>query len=144
LHNERSEPLPLRLLLSEALKLLTPRQRPYLVGPFVDWSGYSFPGGHTMSATLLYGLVAVYLLPRLRSRQLRMLAVSGAALVTLLVGFSRIALGAHFLTDVLAAMIMGLVWLALCSNLVQATRRRRNAVVVPASVCEARPETAAT
>ena len=49
--------IPGGLLLCEGVKLLVHRHRPYVVGPFVDWSGYSFPSGHTTCATLLYGLL---------------------------------------------------------------------------------------
>src|SRR4051812_29978997 len=52
--------VPCGILLGEGLKLLVQRQRPYLVGPYVDWSGYSFPSGHAISATLFYGLLCVW------------------------------------------------------------------------------------
>ena len=47
--------VPGGMLLNEWLKLLVHRHRPFVEGPFVDWSGYSFASGHTMGATLLYG-----------------------------------------------------------------------------------------
>jgi undecaprenyl-diphosphatase len=112
-------------MLSELLKLLTHRQRPYLVGPFVDWAGYSFPSGHTMSATLLYGMAAACLLPRLRCRYQRLLLGCFVGVIILMVGFSRVALGAHYMSDVVAAIAFGLVWLMLCPSLVQAAQPRR-------------------
>ena len=48
------------------------------------------------------------------------------------VGFSRIALGAHFLTDVLAAMFFGIIWLMLCTVLGKSVGRRTVASLVPA------------
>jgi len=106
--------VPGGMLLNEWLKLAVHRQRPFVEGPFVDWSGYSFASGHTIGATLLYGQLLLFVLPVLKARHWRRLCIFGAVSLVLLVGFSRIALGAHFLTDVLAAIIFGIIWLALC------------------------------
>ena len=106
--------VPGGMLLNEWIKVLVHRQRPFLDGPFVDWSGYSFASGHTIGATLLYGQLLLFILPCLKSRHWRLLSVFGTACLIALVGFSRIALGAHFLTDVLAAIFFGIIWLALC------------------------------
>ena len=106
--------VPGGMLLNELVKLLVHRHRPFLEGPFVDWSGYSFASGHTIGATLLYGQLALFILPALKRRQWRALTLSTAALLVFLVGFSRIALGAHYLTDVLAAVLFGILWLAFC------------------------------
>jgi membrane-associated phospholipid phosphatase len=106
--------VPCGMLLNELVKVLVHRDRPFVDGPFVDWSGYSFASGHTIGATLLYGQLLLFILPVLKARHWRVLSVSCAALLIILVGFSRIALGAHFLTDVLAAIVFGILWLALC------------------------------
>jgi undecaprenyl-diphosphatase len=115
--------VPGGMLLNECLKLAVHRQRPFVEGPFVDWSGYSFASGHTIGATLLYGQILLFVLPALKARHWRLLGISSAASLVLLVGFSRIALGAHFLTDVLAAIIFGIVWLMLCMLLRKPIRR---------------------
>jgi undecaprenyl-diphosphatase len=106
--------VPGGMLLNEWMKVLVHRDRPFVDGPFVDWSGYSFASGHTIGATLLYGQLLLFVLPVLKARHWRLLCIFSAMSLVLLVGFSRIALGAHFLTDVLAAMIFGTIWLALC------------------------------
>jgi undecaprenyl-diphosphatase len=106
--------VPGGMLLNEWLKVAVHRQRPFVEGPFVDWSGYSFASGHTIGATLLYGQLLLFLLPVLKARRSRLLCIVSAMSLVVLVGFSRIALGAHFLTDVLAAIIFGTVWLAFC------------------------------
>jgi undecaprenyl-diphosphatase len=115
--------VPGGMLLNEWIKLLVHRHRPFVEGPFVDWSGYSFASGHTMGATLLYGQLLLFLLPFLKRRHLRIVGVCGAASLVVLVGFSRIALGAHFLTDVLAAIVFGMLWLMLCTLLGKTVRR---------------------
>ncbi|HEX2653088.1 MAG TPA: phosphatase PAP2 family protein, partial [Xanthobacteraceae bacterium] len=66
----------------------------------------------------------LFLLPLLNGRRLRFACVFAAASLVLLVGFSRIALGAHFLTDVLAAILFGMIWLMLCMILGKSVQRR--------------------
>src|SRR5260370_23113652 len=106
--------VPGGMLLNEWVKIAVHRQRPFLDGWFVDWSGYSFASGHTLGATLLYGQLALFVLPAMKARHWRGLTVASAALLIALVGFSRIALGAHFLTDVLCAIPFGIFCLAFC------------------------------
>jgi membrane-associated phospholipid phosphatase len=116
--------VPCGMLLNELLKVAVHRHRPFVEGPFVDWSGYSFASGHTMGATLLYGQLLLFVLPLLKGRHLRLICIFSAASLVLLVGFTRIALGAHFLTDVLAAIFFGVIWLMLCAILGKSVRRR--------------------
>jgi membrane-associated phospholipid phosphatase len=106
--------VPGGMLLNEWVKVLVHRQRPFVDGPFVDWSRYSFASGHTIGATLLYGQLLLFILPALKARHWRLLSVFSAVSLIALVGFSRIALGAHFLTDVLAAIFFGIIWLTFC------------------------------
>ena len=125
--------VPGGMLLNEWLKIIVHRHRPFVDGPFVDWSGYSFASGHTIGATLLYGQLLLFVLPAIKTRHWRLLCVFSAAFLVLLVGFSRIALGAHFLTDVLAAIFFGIVWLMLCMVLRKPIRRRnlQPEIVIP-------------
>lgn len=125
--------VPGGMLLNEWLKMVVHRQRPFVEGAFVDWSGYSFASGHTMGATLLYGQLLLLVLPLLKGRHLRLLCIVSAASLVLLVGFTRIALGAHFLTDVLAAIFFGIIWLMLCTALGKSVRRRTIAPAVLAT-----------
>ena len=115
--------VPGGMLLNEWVKVLVHRHRPFVDGPFVDWSGYSFASGHTIAATLLYGQLTLLILPAIKSRHWRRLTVASAVLLIALVGFSRIALGAHFLTDVLAAIVFGSIWLAFCLFATKPMRR---------------------
>jgi membrane-associated phospholipid phosphatase len=128
--------VPGGMLLNELVKVLVHRHRPFVDGPFVDWSGYSFASGHTIGATLLYGQLLLFVLPVLKTRHWRIVAVSCAALIVSLVGFSRIALGAHFLTDVLAAIVFGIIWLTLCLIVGKPIRRsgRYQPAAVPVSM----------
>ena len=128
--------VPGGMLLNELVKILVHRHRPFEDGWFVDWSGYSFASGHTIGATLLYGQIALFLIPLIKSRRGRMLVFCAATFVVALVGFSRIALGAHYLTDVLGGVFFGMMWLMLCLFIVRPFRR----VDLPAVVAEVLPE----
>jgi undecaprenyl-diphosphatase len=131
--------VPGGMLLNEWLKLAVHRQRPFVEGPYVDWSGYSFASGHTIAATLLYGQLLLFLLPLLKTRHSRVICILSAASLVFVVGFSRVALGAHFLTDVLAAMFFGTIWLMLCMVLGKSVRRRTAESLVPVSHRSVKP-----
>jgi len=120
--------VPGGMLLNEWIKILVHRHRPFVDGWFVDWSGYSFASGHTIGATLLYGQLALFIFPLIKSGRGRALVFSAATLVIVLVGFSRIALGAHYLTDVLGGMFLGTSWLTVC---LLVSRPLRRAIVRP-------------
>ncbi|PYM10354.1 MAG: hypothetical protein DMF15_02350 [Verrucomicrobia bacterium] len=135
--------VPGGMLLNELLKLAVHRHRPFLDGWFVDWSGYSFASGHTIGATLLYGQLLLFLLPLMKSKRRQRLSILSAAMLVMLVGFSRIALGAHYLSDVIAAIFLGVLWLMICALLLKPMRR---ALVAPVAIAveQPRPATAAT
>ena len=103
-------------LLDPLLKVAYRRARPTFEIPLLVLTDYGFPSGHTMMATLLYGFLAVFLVTIVRSWRWRGIVVGVAGAVVILVGFSRIYLGAHYLSDVLAAIAAGVAWLALCLN----------------------------
>lgn len=113
-------------LLNILLKHFFHRQRPVLENPLVTLSSFGFPSGHTMGATLLYGLLALLLAHSTRwGWSHRIFAFCAAALLIALVGISRIYLGAHYLTDVLGAIAVGLAWLAFCWTGVETLRKWR-------------------
>ena len=75
---------------------------------------FGFPSGHAANATLLYGALVMLLMPHLRSPRARVAVVLAAVLLAALVGISRVALGAHRLSDVVAGALLGIGWLSLC------------------------------
>ncbi|MGA8045252.1 MAG: phosphatase PAP2 family protein [Dermatophilaceae bacterium] len=101
------------LLMTVTGKELTARARPPLelaVPPFE--SSPSFPSGHTLNATVVAGLVAYLLLIRLHGHHGRRLVLVVTAAFVLGIGLSRVYLGHHWLSDVVAAWLIGLGWLA--------------------------------
>ena len=114
-------------LLNILLKHFFQRQRPVMENPLVTLSSYGFPSGHTMGATLLYGLLALIAARFIRTTS-RRIAVGMLAVVAIaLIGVTRIYLGAHYLTDVLAAIAAGSAWLAVCWTTAETFRKRKEA-----------------
>ena len=117
-------------LLNRMLKLAFQRARPELDDPIRMFAGYSFPSGHTVAATVVFGAVALLLFVKAKSRGARVLVLLVAGLVISMVGFSRIYLGAHYLTDVLAAIAEGIAWMSLSFTFVTFLKRRRTSRTV--------------
>lgn len=89
--------------------------------------GWAFPSGHATQTIAFYGMLAIVLIAWYAPRR-RLLFAIGAALVTLVVGASRLYLGVHWLTDVLGGYALGLTWLAvvvIATLLLSATGRAR-------------------
>jgi undecaprenyl-diphosphatase len=96
------------LVLNSQLKLLFARPRPNIFPPLVVEHSYSFPSGHTMSAVAVYGLFALLLWQRGRYGWAIL-----AGLWVPLVALSRVYLGAHYPSDVLASLALGTIWLVI-------------------------------
>ena len=117
--------VPVGMLLNVLLKNIFQRARPSFDGPLATLSTYSFPSGHAASATLFYGLLAAWYFCQARSWRGRVAAVALATLAVALVGLSRVYLGAHYPSDVLAGMAASSGWLAFSLTAVGTSRRRR-------------------
>lgn len=117
-------------LLNIALKLLFRRERPAL-HRIAEAAGYSFPSGHSMAAFSLYGLLVYLLWKHARSGLQKGLLLSGGALLILAIGASRIYLGVHYPSDVVAGYFAGCCWVtaAVWSYERIAGRRRESRVV---------------
>lgn len=112
-------------VLNLLLKHFFHRQRPVLENPLVTLSSYGFPSGHTMGSTLFYGVLALVITYSIRSWLRRSIVGFTAALVIACIGVSRIYLGAHYLTDVIGAIAIGLSWLAFSWTGMETLRLRK-------------------
>ena len=122
------------IVLNNVLKLLFDRPRPDVFVWQTTALSSSFPSGHAMSATVCYGTVA-YLAARLQKHHwARALTLGAAALLILLICVTRMYLGVHYPSDVIAGMLVGLAWAGFCmatleASLVLARRRAPSTVV---------------
>jgi membrane-associated phospholipid phosphatase len=111
-------------LLNTNLKAVVRRLRPELPDPWATESGWSFPSGHAMASLVAYGFLA-YLLTRVTPAGFpRRTTVIALAVLVLLIGFSRIYLGVHFLSDVIGGYAAAGVWLTFCILVTDRTQRR--------------------
>jgi len=112
------------LLISTLLKHLIDRARPDLVPHLSHVYTSSFPSGHSMLSAVVY-LTLGALLTRLASeRRVKLYFLAAALLLTFLVGVSRVYMGVHYPTDVLAGWTAGLVWALLCWLVARYLQRR--------------------
>lgn len=99
-------------VLTLALKQAVARPRPPLSGALAAADGYAFPSGHAATAAAASGVLAFLCAGPLRGWAARMAVWAGAAMLTTLVGISRVYLGVHWTTDVLGGWAFGALWLA--------------------------------
>jgi len=117
------------MILDSLLKIGFNRPRPQIFQWGTQVMGASFPSGHAMSSTIVYGTVA-YLAARLQQNVAsRVLTMALAALIILLICCSRLYLGVHYPSDVLAGVIIGLAWAGFCMAVLEAAQlyAKRNA-----------------
>jgi undecaprenyl-diphosphatase len=103
------------VILLFALKASFHRARPE---PFFNYelpASFSFPSGHSLSSFCFYGVLAWLITARMKNHNLKMLVWFLAVLLVLFIGLSRIYLGVHYPSDVLAGYAAGLVWIVTVS-----------------------------
>lgn len=101
-------------VLTAVLKALFGRIRPDIVPQFVEATSASFPSGHTLRSTVVYFLVAFFILRGQSIRVTRKVLIALTGLMIVLNGISRVYLGVHWPTDVLAGWLMGTAWILVC------------------------------
>jgi undecaprenyl-diphosphatase len=112
------------LLLSTLLKDRFDRPRPAVVPHKSLVMTSSFPSGHSLNSAVVYLTLGSLLAGLSRERRLKLYFFSVALLLTLLVGVSRVFMGVHYPTDVLAGWCAGLAWALLCGLVARRLRRR--------------------
>jgi membrane-associated phospholipid phosphatase len=111
-------------VLSTGMKLGFRRDRPFFPDPLATESTFSFPSGHALVSLAVYGSIALVLARHLSTRTRRAVLLGVTALLVLAIGFSRLYLGVHFLSDVLAGYAAGVAWLALLYVALELRSRR--------------------
>jgi undecaprenyl-diphosphatase len=113
------------LLLNAVLKATVARARPTVVPHLREVFTYSFPSGHAALSAIVYLTIGVLLFEVVRGRAARLYCLAVAMAATALVGFSRVFLGVHYPSDVLAGWAAGIGWAAICWLAVQYLERRK-------------------
>ena len=109
--------LGLVVLLNQAMKFAIQRPRPDVLR-LADVSGFSFPSGHSMAAMAVFGLLAWCVWRYERNPRRRIALMCLFALVIVMVGISRIYLGAHYASDVLGGFCVSMIWLVLYTKVI--------------------------
>ncbi|MEO8387477.1 phosphatase PAP2 family protein [Polaromonas sp.] len=99
-------------VLVQLLKVTLGRHRP--IDLYVGMERFSFPSGHAVLSTVILGFLA-FLLSRCETLRIRLLIGAATAIAVTLIAFSRLYLGAHWLSDVVGGICLGLAWIALAS-----------------------------
>lgn len=111
--------------LNESLKNTFQRVRPQLPDPWIVEPGWSFPSGHAMGSLVVYGMLAYFLSLVVTNRTLRYCIVVLTATLVVNIGFSRIYLGVHYFSDVVAGYCAATFWLVLATTGNEVARRHR-------------------
>jgi undecaprenyl-diphosphatase len=117
-------------VLSPAVKELVGRARPVVEVEVATTPGRSFPSGHVLGSTVAYGLLLLVFLPAAR-RRARAALIGSAAAVLVVIGFTRVALGVHYVSDVLAGWALGAAWLGVTAAAFRRWRRERGLPPAP-------------
>ncbi len=96
------------------LKQLFARPRPDYPQAYMTAPGFSFPSGHAMISIAFYGAIAYLACSYLKQFRAKLLVSMSALVISGLIGFSRLYLGVHYISDVLAGWAAGMTWLAVC------------------------------
>ena len=112
-------------VLNALLKTTFARPRPSVVPHLREVFTFSFPSGHAALSAIVYLTIGVLLLEVVRGRAARLYCLAVAMAATMLIGFSRVFLGVHYPSDVLAGWAAGITWAALCWLAVQYVAKRR-------------------
>jgi membrane protein DedA with SNARE-associated domain/membrane-associated phospholipid phosphatase len=125
--------------LASSVEDLTHRARPPAAQAIGHWTGYAFPSGHVTKATAVYGMLAALLAGATHHWGRKVALWTTALLITGVVGFSQLYLGAQWLTDVLGALTLGAVWLFVLLTAAHTMRALRIRTDEPPASVDAKP-----
>ncbi len=111
-------------ILNDVLKVMFARPRPSVVPHLREVGSASFPSGHALTSAVVYLTLGTLLMRVAEGRLLKWYCISVAMLTTVLVGLSRLYLGVHYPTDVLAGWLVGLSWALICWLVERSIERR--------------------
>ncbi len=113
-------------LLSGLLKVAFERPRPLIVPHLIGVNSPSFPSGHALNASVTFLTLGLLLAKTEQRRAVRIYLISAATLLSILIGCSRVYLGVHWPSDVLAGWCVGGAWALACALVADRFQRRRS------------------
>ena len=121
----KNKKIPLSILInlvsvfitSQIFKLIFHRSRPDEIF-LTHASGYSYPSGHTMVSTAYYAFIVYLLSKNIKNKLLKTSFILLSSILILIIGFSRIYLGVHYISDVIAGLLLGLSYLMIYINII--------------------------
>ncbi|WP_051189111.1 phosphatase PAP2 family protein [Halalkalibacillus halophilus] len=111
-------------ILTHTLKIAFSRERPNIVEQY-DGTGFSFPSGHSTAPMVFYGFIIYLVLRSYVNKALKWTLIGFLSLLIMSIGFSRVYLGVHYISDVIAGFTLGLSWLITCILVLEFTLYRR-------------------
>lgn len=111
------------LVLNTGLKLVFGKARPQLWPHLIPETSFSFPSGHALGSLVLYGLLA-YLLATNYPKTAKLIYIFAVFLISV-IGISRLYLGVHWPTDILAGYGVGFLWLMICITMLKLQKQKR-------------------
>ena len=110
--------LPLITIINQILKLIIQRPRP--IGyRLIEIGEYSFPSGHAMTSMALYGFLIYLSYKLIKNKNLKIFFITACILIIIIIGISRIYLGVHYCSDVLAGWIISIIYLIIYINILK-------------------------
>lgn len=106
------------LLLNVLIKNIVMRERPVGIN-LIDEGGYSFPSGHSMTSVAAYGMIIYYLYKSKLNNILKYTGMTISILLSILIPISRVYLGVHFLSDILAGACISIIWLMIYTEYIK-------------------------
>lgn len=104
--------LVLAFIVNETVKSMFMRTRPIGIN-LIQETGYSFPSGHSMVSLTFYGLLTYMILKNIKNKVLKVIINMVFLLLVFTIGFSRIYLGVHYLSDVIAGFLLSCIYLTI-------------------------------
>ncbi|MEO8580720.1 MAG: bifunctional DedA family/phosphatase PAP2 family protein, partial [Gemmatimonadales bacterium] len=120
-------------ILTATLKTVIQRPRPTGANQFLHGESFSFPSGHALGSLIGYGMLAYLLIRVVDQRRTKTLVVGASLALVLAIGFSRLYLGVHYFSDIVAGYAAGVLWLSACISGLEIVRRRSTLLSPPAA-----------
>lgn len=106
------------VLLNQLLKHIIARPRPPLAERLITQNGFSYPSGHTMTTTCLYGVLIYIIIKEIKNKKIKYLLVTLCMFMIIAIGLSRIFVRVHFPSDVLSGYLLTITLLVITTSLV--------------------------